>query len=135
MSRTFLVDTNHLSAAINPVSKVRERLYQQHRNGSRLRTCVPVLCEIEVGIQDSSHLEAYRRQLKQIIRKVKLVPLEPALAQLYGEVYRELRRKGRAMSQVDMMLAALVRQMKWTLLTTDRDYEALPDLATENWLV
>jgi predicted nucleic acid-binding protein len=134
MSRMFLMDTNHVSAAINPVSPLRERLYQQHHQGSCFRTCVPVICEIEVGIQDSSHLDAYRRQLKQLIRKVKLIPLEPALGQLYGAVYRELRRKGRAMSQVDMMLAALVRHTKWTLLTADRDYEALPDLPTENWL-
>lgn len=135
MRRIFLVDTNHLSAAINPVSTVRERLYQQHRQGVRFRTCIPVLFEIEVGIQDSAHVDSYRRQLKHLLRKVKLVPLEPPMAQHYGEVYRELRRVGRALSQVDMMLAAVVRQLKWTLLSADRDFEALPDIRTENWLV
>lgn len=135
MRHVFLVDTNHLSAAINPVSPVRERFYQQHRLGARFRTCIPVICEIEVGIQDSSHLDSYRRQLQQLLRKVKLVPLESTLAQVYGEVYRELRRIGRPMSQVDMMLAALVRQSGWTLLTADRDFEALPDIRKENWLV
>jgi predicted nucleic acid-binding protein len=34
-----------------------------------------------------------------------------------------------------MMLAALARQHKLTVLTTDRDFEALPDLRTENWAV
>jgi predicted nucleic acid-binding protein len=33
-----------------------------------------------------------------------------------------------------MMLAALARQYKLTLLTTDRDFEALPDLKVENWV-
>ncbi len=135
MRRVFLVDTNHLSAAINPVSPVREQFYQQHRLGARFRTCIPVVCEIEVGIQDSSHLDSYRRQLQQLLRKVKLVSLEPTLAQVYGEVYRQLRRIGRPMSQVDMMLAALVRQSGWILLTADRDFEALPDIRKENWLV
>lgn len=134
MKRNFLVDTNHLSAAINPASPVRERLYQQHRQGARFRTCIPVLCEIEVGIQDSSHVDSYRRQLKLLVRKVKLVPLEPAVAQGYGEIYRELRRIGRALSQVDMILAAMVRHSKWTFLTSDRDFEALPDIRTENWM-
>jgi predicted nucleic acid-binding protein len=135
MRRTFLVDTNHLSAAVNPVSRVRERLYQQHRQGARFRTCIPVVCEIEVGIQDSPHVDAYRRQLRHLLRKVKLVPLELDMTQAYGEVYRELRRLGRALSQVDMLLAAMVRHMKWTLLTSDRDFEALPDIRTENWHV
>lgn len=34
-----------------------------------------------------------------------------------------------------MMLAALARQMKLTLLTTDRDFEALPKVRTENWAI
>jgi predicted nucleic acid-binding protein len=134
MRRTFLVDTNHLSAAINPISVVRERLYQQHRQGARFRTCIPVICELEVGVQDSPHADSYRRQLKHLVRKVKLIPLDLTLAQGYGEVFRELRRLGRPLSQVDMMLAAMVRNTKWTLLTADRDFEALPDIRTENWL-
>ncbi len=32
------------------------------------------------------------------------------------------------------MLAALARLMDLTLLTTDLDFEALPDLSSENWI-
>jgi len=32
------------------------------------------------------------------------------------------------------MPAALARHMDLTLLTADRDFEALPDLRVENWL-
>ena len=135
MKRTFLLDTNHLGAAINPVSPLRERLGQQHRQGVRFRTCIPVICELEVGIQDSSHVDSYRRQLHHLNRKVKLIPLNLDIVQHYGQVYRELRRMGRVLSQVDMLLAAMVRHLKWTLLTADRDFEALPDVRTENWLV
>jgi tRNA(fMet)-specific endonuclease VapC len=49
--------------------------------------------------------------------------------------YIELRRQGRVLSQVDMMLATLARQYKLIVLTTDRDFEALSDLAVENWVV
>jgi len=34
-----------------------------------------------------------------------------------------------------MLLAALARQRSLTLLTSDRDFEAQPDIHTENWLV
>jgi predicted nucleic acid-binding protein len=34
-----------------------------------------------------------------------------------------------------MMLAALCRQRDLTLLTTDRDFEALPDISVENWTI
>ena len=134
MKRAFLVDTNHLSAAINPVSRLRDRLVREHRKGARFRTCVPVLCELEAGIQDSRHIESYRRQLGHLLGKVKLIPMELAVAQGFGEIYLDLRRRGRPLSQVDMMLAALARQTKFTLLTSDHDFEALPDIRIENWL-
>jgi len=134
MTRGFLIDTNHLSAAINPVSRLRERLYQEHRAGVRFRTCVPVLCELEAGIQDSAHVHSYRRQLAHLFRKVKLIPIEPAMAPTYGEIYSDLRRRGRPMSQVDMMLAAIARMTNLSLLTSDLDFSALPDIRAENWL-
>jgi predicted nucleic acid-binding protein len=65
---------------------------------------------------------------------MRLWPLELETALLYGEIFRELRTRGRVLSQVDMMLAALARQMDLTLATSDRDFEALPDVRTESWL-
>ena len=62
-------------------------------------------------------------------------PWMPRPPRLYGAVYLELRRRGRVLSQVDIMLAALARQHMPIVLTTDRDFEALSDLAVENWAV
>jgi predicted nucleic acid-binding protein len=45
-----------------------------------------------------------------------------------------VQRSGRVLSQVDMMLAALARQMGLILLSSDRDFEDLPGLSVENWL-
>lgn len=93
-----------------------------------------MLCELEVGIRQTSKPEDNRRRLAQLLRHVRLWPLDEDTARLYGAVYIELRRQGRVLSQVDMMLAALARQHKLTVLTTDRDFEALTDLHLENWV-
>jgi len=71
--------------------------------------------------------------LEQLFRHIRLWPLDSETARLYGKVYIELRDQGRVLSQIDMVLAALARQHKLTLLTTDRDFEALSDLRVENW--
>ncbi len=42
----YLVDNNHLSAAIARVSHIRERMYQLHRAGTKVGTCFPVICEL-----------------------------------------------------------------------------------------
>src|SRR5262245_19783653 len=130
----FLLDTNHVSAAIRRVSPVRDHIHHVLRQGIRVGTCLPVLCEVEAGIQQTADPDAYRRRLRHLMARLRLWPIDP-IPQTYGEVYLELKRQGRALSQVDMLLAALDRRMKLTLLTTDRDFEVLPDIRTENWLV
>jgi tRNA(fMet)-specific endonuclease VapC len=130
-----MLDCNHLSAALRKVSPVRERIHQARRAGHRFICYYPVLCEVEVGIQQTPKPEENRRRLVQLLRQVRLWPVDADTTRLYGAVYIELRRQGRVLSQVDMMLAALARQHKLIILTTDRDFEALTDLRVENWVV
>jgi tRNA(fMet)-specific endonuclease VapC len=106
----YLLDCNHLSGALRKVSPVRERIHQGRRAGHRFISCYPVLCELEVGIQQTANPDDNRRRLVQL-----------------------LRRLGRVLSQVDMLLAALARQHQLLVLTTDRDFEALTDLRIDNW--
>ena len=130
----YLLDCNHLSAALRRVSPVRERIHRTRRAGHRFISCYPVLC-VEVGIQQTPKPDENRRRLAQLLRHVRMWPLDAETTRFFGTVYIELRRLGRALSQVDMMLAALARQHKLIVLTTDRDFEALPDLTVENWVI
>src|SRR5579884_1632503 len=118
----YLLDTNHLSAALDRVSPLRERLHQMHRQGGRIGTCVPVLCELEAGIQRTGRPQVLRRALDRLLREVRVWPLDLSLARVFGEFHLLLQARGRALSQVDILLAALARQMNLTLLTTDRDF-------------
>jgi len=129
----YLLDTNHLSAAIRRISPLRERIQLAHRSGIAFGTCIPVLCELETGIQQTGQAKSYRRRLMNLLEYVRVWPLDPLDARLFGEVYLDLERRGRALSQVDMILAAMAKRMRLALLTADRDFEALPDLRTENW--
>jgi tRNA(fMet)-specific endonuclease VapC len=130
----FLLDTNHLGNALRRRSSIRDRLTTAHRAGVRIGTCVPVLCEVDAGLAHVVDSERCYRVMRRVIPHVRIWPLEPSLAVIYGNTCLELRRRGRVRSQVDLLLAALARQMNLTLLTTDRDFEALPDLRCENWL-
>jgi len=130
---SYLLDCNHFSTALRKVSVVRDRIHQERRSGNRFVSCIPVICELEAGILQTAEPAANHRRLGQLLRHVRLWPLDSATARLYGTVFNELQKKGKALSQVDMMLAALARQHKLTILTTDRDFEALQDLKTQNW--
>jgi tRNA(fMet)-specific endonuclease VapC len=129
----YLLDTNHVAKAVRQSSPVYRRIYDERRRGRRVGTCIPVLCEIEVGRRQVVHPDAYRRGLDDLLRKVRLWPLTRMTAEHYGEIEADLKRRGRVLSQVDLMLAALCQELDLVLVTTDKDFAALPWLKTEDW--
>jgi predicted nucleic acid-binding protein len=130
----YLLDSNHLADAVRRVSVVRDQIQQRKRQGAVFGTCGPVLCELLAGILRRKDASATRRRLDGLLQAVRIWPVDLEVAVYYGEVYRELQAAGRALSQVDMMLAALARHSHLVLLTTDHDFQALADVSTENWL-
>jgi predicted nucleic acid-binding protein len=129
-----MLDTNHLSEAVRRVSAVRDRIQQEHRQGTTFGTCGPVLCELLVGILQRKDAAATHRRLEKRLQVVRLWAVDLDIADRYGQVYQELQKAGRALSQVDMMLAAMCRHSRLILLTSDQDFQALADIETENWL-
>jgi predicted nucleic acid-binding protein len=129
----YLLDTNHVGMAVDRASVVGQRVFEARLAGVHVGTCLPVLCEIEAGIRQVRHKVKYRRNLNHLLRQLRLWPIDLKTAQIYGDLYTDLRRRGRVLSQVDIMVATLARQMRLTILTTDRDFEALPDIQTADW--
>lgn len=134
MMAAYLLDTNHLGHAIRPVSPLRDRIRSAHRHGARFGTYVPALCELQVGILRTSNPARAGRSLRNLDDVLRIWPLDLEVVPLYAELYTEMRRRGRSLSPIDLLLAALAMRMKVTLLTTDRDFEAVTELTRENWL-
>ena len=128
-----LLDTNHLNTAVRKDSVIAKRIEAERKRGLRVGTCVPVLCELEVGACQVRDPLEYRDALNILLRRLRIWPITPVTAQHYGAIHQDLKRRGRALSQVDIMLAALCRELDLTLVTTDKDFVALPWLRTENW--
>jgi predicted nucleic acid-binding protein len=130
----YLLDTNHIGEAVSRVSVVRDRIQQMHRQGAVFGTCGPVLCELLVGVVLRKDVAKTRHRLDGLLQVVRVWPIDLATAHQYALVYHEMKKAGRAASQVDMILAALARTLDTTLLTADNDFKPLADLRTENWL-
>ena len=64
----------------------------------------------------------YRVNLERLLRQIRVWPIDPSTAKLYGVIHHDLKSRGRVLSQVDMMLAALARQMTLTVATSDQDF-------------
>ena len=123
-------DCNHFSAAIRKVSPVRDRIHAVQGRPS-FHLLLRVICELEAGIQQTPKVEDNRRRLAQLCDTFDRGRLMAILPECTAR-FSLNRCQGRVLSQVDMMLAAPVRQHGTIILTTDRDFEALPDLRAKN---
>ena len=133
MSR-YLIDTNHLSEAIRRVSVLRDLVQSREITGDEFFTIGPALCELEVGIQRTKDVDGNRQRLGWLLQCVEVVPIDTTIAIEFGRLSHLAKSRGREMSQVDRMLAAVAILLDATLLTTDRDFEGLPEVAVEDWL-
>ena len=129
----YILDTNHLGLAVRRHSSVAVRMAESRLLGNRIGTCFPVLCEVQAGAGNVVDPVAYQRKLRSLMRQVRIWPMDWQTTLVYGEIHRELKGAGRMISIADRIVAALARQMGLVILTTDRDFELLPDLRTENW--
>jgi predicted nucleic acid-binding protein len=132
--RGYLLDTNHLSRALGVVSPLRDRLRLVHRQGFRLATCWPALCELQEGIVFTADPARYRRTLEAVLKEVRIWPMNWGVVEHHGEFAKLAKKRGRALSTTDMILAAFAWKDNAVLLTTDRDFEAFPEIKTENWV-
>ena len=55
-------------------------------------------------------------------------------ADLLPSLQLALRRRGRQLETVDSLIAAVTLRYSLILLTTDKDFQAVPGLPQENWL-
>ncbi len=110
---------------------MRERVYQGRRAGHRFISIYQVVCELETGMQPTGNREDKRGRWIQLLRHARLWPQDIDTTR----VYLELRRTGRVLFQVDMVLAAQARPHRLTVLTTDCDFDALSDPRVENGTV
>ena len=130
----YLLDTNHLSKALEVQAPLRERIGLARHRGARFATCWPALCELEVGLVYLADASRHRRMLATLMRHVRIWPLHWQIVNRHGLIAKATRDHGRILSPVDLMLAGLAWEEKAILLTADQDFQAIPEIHVENWI-
>lgn len=132
--RRYLLDSNAVSALVDHRGNVPERVREARMRGDRIGTCEPVVAELFYGLESSSSREENLARLQRGLSRIRSWPFDRAAAREYGRIAAELRRLGRPMQVVDMMIAAIAFSLgNTTVVSSDSDLVAVPGLTVENW--
>ncbi len=134
--RRYLLDSNAVTSLINQREPFILRVREARLHGGRIGTCEPVVAELHYGLVLSTSRDENIVRLRRGLSGLIVWPLDRRASELYGEIAADLRRRGRPMQVIDMLLAAIALSLgDCTVITTDSDLLAIPGLAVENWEV
>jgi tRNA(fMet)-specific endonuclease VapC len=132
----FLLDTGSAGDYIHRRRDVYERARAVIKEGHRVGIGLPVLAELWFGVKNSSSQERNARKLRGVLPELILWPFTEAAAEEYGRIATDLRRSGRPIGKIDMLIAAIALSLGNTIVvSSDSDLSAVAGLTVENWSV
>ena len=132
--RRYLLDSNAVNAFVDHRGSVPERVREARLRGDRIGTCEPVVAELFYGLEFSSSRKENLVRLERGLSRIRSWPFDRAAAREYGRIAAELKKSGRPMQVVDMMIAAIAFTLgNCTVVSSDSDLTAVPGLTVQNW--
>lgn len=105
-------------------------------DGHMIGIATPVLAELYYGVEYSDTADHNRKLLQRSLSDLSLWTLTEEASEVYGRVRADMRRSGRTIQAIDVMVAAIALSLsRCIVVSCDRDLLAVKGLSVENWVV
>ncbi|RRR76572.1 MAG: type II toxin-antitoxin system VapC family toxin [Candidatus Viridilinea halotolerans] len=129
----YLLDTNHASTLVTPGHALILRMQRHQSLGDTFSICVPVLAEVLFGIGIAPRAEQNVALWASWEHSLACHVPDATDAKRAAELQIRLRRQGRQLATIDALIAITALRYDLVLLSTDNDFQAVPDLRRETW--
>jgi predicted nucleic acid-binding protein len=131
---SYLLDTNHASPLVTHRHPLRRRVFERLAANDIFAICAPVLTETLFGILGLTRGSANQAEWERIRTSLRCYSVDESDAIEAAMLRLSLRRQGRQLAAIDALIATVALRYDLILLTTDRDFLAVPSLQCENWI-
>ena len=128
----YLLDTNACIQILNghPATVTALRA----RAPGDLRLCSIVISELSYGAHNSRNAGANLVRLRQFCAPYQSLPFDDRAADECGQIRATLRKQGRPIGPIDVLIAAIARVNDLVLVTHDTaEFSRVPGLRIEDW--
>jgi len=92
------------------------------------------LCELFKGVYLSSDSEKSLMLVQEFVKSVDIINLDEKSCHIYGKDYQILKKSGKLIQDLDLIIASIVKVHDFVLLTRNKkDFQDIPDLKVEEW--
>ncbi|GAB5507624.1 MAG: type II toxin-antitoxin system VapC family toxin [Rhizobiaceae bacterium] len=132
MNGLFLLDTNILSViALDRSKKADERFVAATLD--RVVTSVLVEGELLCGLALRPDNRRLRDTVLPLLAELTVLEWTRSTAETYGRLRAGMQQLGKALSPLDMLIAAHAIEVGATLVSNDRAFTHVPGLTVEDW--
>jgi predicted nucleic acid-binding protein len=128
----YLLDTNVIGDAMRRQPHVVTRYASALTGEHALLLCPAVHYEVVRGLLKSGATAQYQRYQTEFVSTVQWTPFESSDWDRAAQLWATARNRGRQLSDMDLLLAAMAIRLDAILVTADEDFSALP-VKRENW--
>ena len=131
----YLLDTNILSELVK--KRPNPHVLSQLRSKSALTLFTSCICimELRFGSALRDDFDVFWQKInKEIISRVKIIPIGEKEALVSGDILADLRKTGQSIGMEDVLIAASALTNRCTLVTANtRHFSRIKALKVENW--
>ena len=131
----FLLDTDICIFAIKKRSEiVLMKLKEKISDGIYISSLT--VAELEFGVENSKRIEKNRIALIKFLSIFNILNFDDTDAIAYGRLKTDLRKQGRIIGPIDMLLAAQALNKELILVTNNvKEFERVKGLKIEDWSI
>ena len=124
-----LLDTSAYSAFVREHPRVRQTL----AGVEAVFISVVTFGELLAGYHHGTRFERNVQELQEFLDNegARILPVDKVTAERYGLIHHFLRKAGTPVSPNDLWIAATAMQYGLKVLTTDRDFQKIPQILIE----
>ncbi len=128
----YMLDTNTASYVIKSVPTVRRHLLAV----PGYEMCISVITQAELlfGIVRKPQEQDFKNLVREFLLSTNILAWDEGAAHQYAHLRAELERKGKSMSNMDMLIAAHALAAGVTLVTNDQSFRHIDQLPLTNWV-
>ena len=127
----YMLDTNTVSHLLKNHPAVARRVVAAPITS----LCISAITQGELlfGLAKRPDATALHAVVREFLRRVDVLPWDTSMSEVYGPARAVLKREGRVLAPMDLLIGTHALSLDAVLVTNDRAFAQLPGLLVEDW--
>jgi tRNA(fMet)-specific endonuclease VapC len=131
MTTRYMLDTNIVSQLLREHPQVLARVLATPMES----LCISSITEGELlfGLANNPANLKLKQAVQELLRRVDSIPWDSVAAKKYGEVCAEMRKQGKGIGNLDLLIATHAIAIDAILVTNDQAMRLVPNVEIQDW--